>query len=399
MSSAVMNTYNRLPVSFSHGNGVHLYDSSGQRYFDAICGVGVNSLGHNHPAVTAAIAEQAGKLLHSSNLYRIELQEQLAARLTALTGMDNVFFGNSGAEANEAAIKLARSYGHQRGLRQPAIIVMENAFHGRTLATLSATGNRKIQAGFEPLVTGFIRTPFNDIDAVRSVAEHHADVIAVLVEPVQGEAGILVPYPGYLRELRSICDEQGWLLMLDEVQSGMCRSGHFYACQGEQVRPDVLTTAKALGNGVPIGACLASGPAAGIFEPGSHGSTYGGNPLACAAALAVLDTMQEQQLAQRAAVLGRTMLVQLRERLLPLPEVAEVRGRGLLIGIELSTDCTELVGQALEQGYLINVAASKTIRLLPPLVMDDQQCQQLIDAVCNLVSDFAGARAPRAISA
>ena len=249
------------------------------------------------------------------------------------------------------------------------------------------------------MVTGFIRTPFNDIDAVRSVAEHHADVIAVLVEPVQGEAGILVPYPGYLRELRSICDEQGWLLMLDEVQSGMCRSGHFYACQGEQVRPDVLTTAKALGNGVPIGACLASGPAAGIFEPGSHGSTYGGNPLACAAALAVLDTMQEQQLAQRAAVLGRTMLVQLRERLLPLPEVAEVRGRGLLIGIELSTDCTELVGQALEQGYLINVAASKTIRLLPPLVMDDQQCQQLIDAVCNLVSDFAGARAPRAISA
>ncbi len=399
MSAPLMETYGRLPVTFTHGDGPYLFDKDGKRFFDAICGIGVNALGHNHPAVTAAITEQAAKLVHTSNLYHIELQQQLAAKLTGLAGMDNVFFGNSGAEANEAAIKLARLYGHQKGIKQPSIVVMENAFHGRTMATLSATGNRKIQAGFEPLVQGFVRAPFGDLEALNSIAEHNADVVAILVEPIQGEGGVNVPYPGYLRDLRDLCDQQGWLLMLDEVQSGLCRSGHFYACQGENVTPDVIATAKALANGVPIGACLASGPAAEVFAKGNHGSTYGGNPLACAAALATLNTMEEQSLADRAATLGATILEQLSAELLPLPGVVDVRGRGLLIGIELGSDCGELVTTGLEQGYLINVTAGKTLRLLPPLIMDDSQCQQLIDTVSNLVSDFAGAHAPHAASA
>jgi acetylornithine/N-succinyldiaminopimelate aminotransferase len=399
VSSPVMETYGRLPVTFTHGDGPYLFDTDGKRYFDAICGIGVNGLGHNHPAVTAAITEQAGKLIHTSNLYHIELQQQLATKLTALAGMDNVFFGNSGAEANEAAIKLARLYGHQKGVKQPAIVVMENAFHGRTMATLSATGNRKIQAGFEPLVQGFIRAPFGDMEALNSIAEHNADVVAILVEPVQGEGGVNVPYSGYLRDLRDLCDQQGWLLMLDEVQSGNCRSGHFYACQGENVTPDVLATAKALANGVPIGACLASGPAAEVFAKGNHGSTYGGNPLACAAALATLNTMEEQQLADRAATMGAAILEQLSTNLLSLPGVVDVRGRGLLVGIELAKDCGELVTMAMEQNYLINVTTGKTLRLLPPLIMDDSQCQQLIDTISNLVNDYAGSRAPRAASA
>ncbi len=391
--ATLMETYARLPVAFTHGEGCHLYDSAGKAYFDAICGLGVSSLGHNHPAVTAALREQAGKLVHTSNLYHVELQRRLADRLTALAGMDNAFFGNSGAEANEAAIKLARLHGHRRGVRQPSIIVMENAFHGRTLATLSATGNRKIQAGFEPLVQGFVRAPYGDLEAVESIAGHNADVVAVLVEPVQGEAGVRVPPPGYLRELRRLCDRQSWLLMLDEVQSGNCRSGHFYACQGEGVTPDVLTTAKALANGVPIGACMASGAAASVLGSGSHGSTHGGNPLACAAALATLATMAEQDLAGRAAELGALMLERLRGNLLGLPGIADVRGRGLLVGIELERDCGELVELALRRGYLINVAAGRVIRLLPPLLMDSGQCRQLVDAVCGLAADFAAERA------
>ena len=393
MSSAVMDTYARLPVSFSHGNGLYLYDTAGQRYLDAFSGIGVTSLGHSHPAVTAAITEQASRLLHCSNHYHIELQETLAAKLTALAGMERVFFGNSGAEANEAAIKLARLYGHQQGIEQPAIIVMEQAFHGRTMATLTASGNRAIQAGFEPLLNGFVRTPFNDLDALRRIAQGHARVVAVLVEPVQGEGGVNVPYPGYLRDLRAICDEQGWLLMLDEVQCGNCRCGHFYAAQGEPVRADVITTAKALANGMPVGACMASGPAGEILDRGRHGSTYGGNPLACAAALAVLDTMEQQRLAARARELGQSLLESLRERLLPLPEVVEVRGRGLMLGIELAMDCTALVNQALQRNLLINVTASKTVRLLPALIMSDQQGQDLVDAVSELIGDFVGSAA------
>lgn len=398
-SSALMDTYGRLPVSFTHGDGVYLFDNEGRRYFDAIAGIGVNSLGHNHPAVTAAIREQAGKLIHTSNLYHIELQGQLAQALCGVADMDTCFFGNSGAEANEAAIKLARLYGRGQGVQNPAIIVMENSFHGRTMATLSATGNRKIQAGFEPLLQGFVRAPYSDIAALENIAENNADVVAVLVEPIQGEAGVRVPHDGYLRELRELCTRQGWLLMLDEVQSGNCRSGNWFACQGEAVRPDVITTAKALANGVPIGVCMASGKAATVFAKGNHGSTYGGNPLACAAALAVINTMQEQQLAQRTATVGSHMLASFSERLGKLEQVVDIRGRGLMMGIELALPCAELVGQALQRGFLINVAAGNTVRLLPPLIMDDKQVNELIDAVVILISDFVAAHSPRAASA
>jgi acetylornithine/N-succinyldiaminopimelate aminotransferase len=387
--TALMNTYGRLPVSFTHGEGVYLYADDGRRYFDAIAGIGVNSLGHAHPAVTRAISEQAGKLIHTSNLYHIDLQEKLAAKLTRAAGMETCFFGNSGAEANEAAIKLARLYGHQKGIRKPTIIAMENSFHGRTMATLSATGNRKIQAGFEPLVQGFVRAPYDDIDALSNIAENNADVVAILVEPIQGEGGVRVPAEGYLRQLRELCDARGWLLMLDEVQSGNCRSGHWFACQGEGVTPDVLTTAKALANGVPIGACLASGAAASVLAPGNHGSTYGGNPLACAAALAVMETMASEQLAQRAGTLGSQMRDQFRQQLADVDLVIDIRGRGLMLGIELSVPCPELVSRALEQGYLINVTAGSTVRLLPPLIMSDAQAAELVTAVSGIIGEFA----------
>jgi len=388
MQSALMDTYKRLDVTFTHGEGVYLYDTAGKRYLDAISGIAVNSLGHAHPAVTRAISEQAGRLIHTSNMYHIALQEQLAGKLAEVSGMERCFFGNSGAEANEAAIKLARLYGHQRDIANPAIIVMENAFHGRTMATLTATGNRKIQAGFEPLVSGFSRAPYDDVDAVRKIGENNADVVAVLVEPIQGEGGVKVPRDGYLADLRALCDEHGWLLMLDEVQSGNCRSGHWFACQGESVRPDVLTTAKALGNGVPIGVCMAAGPAATVFGQGNHGSTYGGNPLACAAALAVIDTMQTGQLAQRAADLGETIRQRLREQLGHLPRVVEVRGRGLMMGVELDTPCGDIVEQALAAGLLINVTAGNTIRLLPPLVMSDAEADVLVDLLSDVVTAF-----------
>ena len=399
MSSPIMDTYGRLPVRFSHGEGIYLFDENGRRYFDAVAGVGVNGLGHAHPAVTTAISTQAGRLLHTSNLYQIPRQEELASLLTDLAGMDNVFFGNSGAEANEAALKIARLYGHQQGVNNPAVIVMENSFHGRTMATLSATGNRKIQAGFEPLVEGFVRAPFSDLDAVRSIAENNANVVAILVEPIQGEGGVHIPYPGYLKDLRDLCNEYGWLLMLDEVQSGNCRSGHWYACHGESVRPDVITTAKALANGVPIGACMASGPARDVLAKGNHGSTYGGNPLACAAALATLETMKEQNLAARAAKMGAYLLGQLQNKLLPLPGIVDIRGQGLMLGIELARDCGELVPQALGQGYLINMTADNTVRLLPPLVMDDSQCQELASFMCEFIYSYAGAHTPRAATA
>jgi acetylornithine aminotransferase len=398
-ASALMDTYGRLPVSFTHGDGVYLFDSDGRRYFDAIAGIGVNSLGHNHPAVTAAISEQAGKLIHTSNLYHIELQRQLADLLCAVANMETCFFGNSGAEANEAAIKLARLYGRNQGVKTPAIIVMENSFHGRTMATLSATGNRKIQAGFEPLLQGFVRAPYSDIAALENIAENNAEVVAVLVEPLQGEGGVRVPFTGYLQQLRELCSRQGWLLMLDEVQSGNCRSGHWFACQGEAVCPDVITTAKALANGVPIGACMASGTAAKVLAKGTHGSTYGGNPLACAAALAVINTMQEQQLARHAAELGKHMLASFSKRLAGLDMVVDIRGRGLMIGIELATPCAELVEQAMQRGFLINVAAGNTVRLLPPLIMDNSQANELVDAMVSLISDFAAANSRRAATA
>lgn len=384
-TDALMNTYGRLPVSFSHGEGAWLVDSEGRRYLDALSGISVCNLGHAHPAVTRAICEQAGRVLHTSNLYRIPVQEQLADALRRVSGMDRVFFANSGAEANEAAIKLARLYGHQKGIENPAIVVADESFHGRTLATLTASGNRKIQAGFEPLVQGFIRAPFNDVDAIRNIARNNPKVVAILVEPIQGEGGIHIPADDYLAQLRQICDEHGWLLMLDEVQSGNARTGSYFACQGYGVVPDVITTAKGLGNGVPIGACLAHGKAADVFQPGNHGSTFGGNPLACAAGLAVIETIEREHICQRAAELGARMLAQFKARLSQLRCVQDIRGRGMMFGIELKQPCRELVNQALERGLLINVTHDSVIRLLPPLTLSDAEADQVVDGVSALV--------------
>ena len=386
--ASLMATYARLPVSFSRGQGVHLYDPQGNAYLDALSGIAVCGLGHAHPAVSKAITEQAGLLLHTSNLYRIHTQEQLALRLLAAGGMERAFFCNSGAEANETAIKLARLHGRQRGIVRPQIAVLDGAFHGRTLATLSASGNRRLQAGFEPLVDGFVRAPFGDAAALADIAARNPSVAAVLAEPIQGESGIRIPPPGYLAELRELCDAQGWLLMLDEVQTGNGRSGDYFACQRENVVPDVITTAKGLGNGVPIGACLARGDAAVLFQPGSHASTFGGNPLAAAAALAVVNTIAEEGLATQAAELGAQLLRTLKERLSGVDGVVDVRGCGLLLGIELNRPCSVLVQRALEKRLLINVAAERVVRLLPPLIMSTAQAEQLADILCPLLTGF-----------
>ncbi len=345
-------------------------------------------LGHAHPAVTQALCEQAGRLIHTSNLYGIGLQEQLADRLCGLSGMDRVFFANSGAEANEAAIKIARLYGHSLGINCPAIIVMEKSFHGRTLATLTATGNRRIQAGFEPLVRGFLRVPYNDTGAIHTVAASKSDTVAVLVEPVQGEGGINVPDANYLAEIRAICDEQGWLMMLDEIQTGMGRTGQWFAWQHGNVRPDVFTLAKSLGNGVPIGACLAHGKAAGLLQPGSHGTTFGGNPLACSAALAVIDSIEREHLVAHAAALGQHLLSGFNTALSGVAGVTAVRGFGLMLGIELDRPCAALVGKALDRGLLINVTADRVIRLLPPLITTEKQADMIIELVSELISEF-----------
>jgi len=383
-----MNTYARLPVAFERGDGVWLWDTEGRRYLDAISGIAVCGLGHAHPAVAEAICSQASALVHASNLYRIREQEQLAEHLTRLSGLERAFFCNSGAEANEAAIKLARYYGHERGVDLPTIVVVEGAFHGRTLATLTATGSRKVQAGFEPLVKGFVRVPYDDLDGLASVAANSTDVVAVMVEPVLGEGGVIVPEPGYLQGIRKICDERGWLMMLDEVQTGIGRTGTWFAFQQASVLPDVMTLAKGLGNGVPIGACLARGEAAGAFKPGSHGSTFGGNPLACQAALAVLETVEHEDLPGRAAEMGEYLLQQLRQGVVDVAGVRAVRGMGLMIGIELERPCTELVSQALARGVLINVTVERVIRLLPPLIIEREQVDELVVTVSDLVREF-----------
>jgi len=381
----LMETYKRLPVAFVRGAGSWLEDADGRRYLDALSGIAVCGLGHAHPRVTRAIAEQAGTLLHTSNLYQIPLQERLADRLCEMSGMERVFFGNSGAEANEAAIKIARLHGHNRDLSRPSIIVMESSFHGRTMATLTATGSRKVQAGFEPLLTGFLRAPFNDIDAITKIAANANEVVAILVEPIQGEGGIAVPGADYLQRLRQICDDQGWLLMLDEVQTGNGRTGKFFAYQHTGIMPDVVTTAKGLGNGVPIGACLARGAAAQVFGPGNHGSTFGGNPLVCAAANAVLDTLEEEGLMPRATALGERILSALRARLSGNNQVRDVRGFGLMIGIELAEPCGGLVADGLAAGILINVTRDNVIRLLPPLTMSDAEADLLVERVVALI--------------
>lgn len=383
-----MNTYTRLPVAFTRGEGVWLWDEQGKRYLDAVAGVAVNGLGHGHPKLTQAICEQAKTLIHTSNLYQVPKQEQLAAKLAQLSGMDKVFFCNSGAEANEAAIKLARLHGHNKGIEIPTIIVMEQSFHGRTMATLTATGNRKVQAGFEPLVRGFVRVPYNDINSVNQIAEHNQNIVAILVEPVQGEGGVQVPQPAYLQELRRICDSRGWLLMLDEVQTGIGRTGTMFAFQQTGIVPDVMTLAKGLGSGVPIGACLANGAAAEVFKPGNHGSTFGGNPLACAAAMATLSAVEEQDLCKQAVETGAFIREALGKQLGGTSGFVEVRGIGLMIGVELDRPCADLVKLALEKGLIINVTADNVVRLLPPLIMTRDEAQQVVDILAPLIKDF-----------
>ena len=386
--SNLMNTYSRLPVTFVKGEGVWLWDDRGERYLDALAGVAVCGLGHCHPRLTRAICEQAGTLIHTSNLFHIEKQERLAERLTELSGMDNAFFCNSGAEANEAAIKLARLYGHNKGISLPTIIVMERSFHGRTMATLTASGNRKVQAGFEPLLSGFVRAPYNNLEAIAQVAANNKDVVAVLVEPFQGEGGVNIPEAHYLQGLRNLCTQNGWLLMLDEVQSGIGRSGKWFAFQHSDIMPDVVTLAKGLGGGVAIGACLAKGTAAEVFKPGNHASTFGGNPLACAAAIETLKVIADEGLLEHATRLGDFMRDRLRNQLADVPGVVQVRGQGLIVGVELSVPCVELVRKALEKKLLINVTSDKVIRLLPAFVMQQHEAEQVIDITCLLIKEF-----------
>lgn len=386
-----MNTYARLPVTFSHGQGSRVFDGEGREYLDALSGIAVSTLGHAHPRLVAAIAAQAGRLLHTSNLYRIGEQEQLADKLCELSGMQEVFFGNSGCEANEAAIKLARFYGRRQGIELPTIIVMEKAFHGRTLATLSATGNRKTQAGFEPLVSGFVRVPYGDLEAIRAIAAHNKNIVAVMLEIIQGEGGIHLADPTYYQGVREFCDSQGWLMICDEVQCGMGRTGTWFGYQQVGVNPDVATLAKGLASGVPIGACLAGGRAAGLFGPGNHGSTFGGNPLACAAALTTLQVMEEERLLDNAARIGALIRQLFAEALAGVEGVREIRGHGLMIGIELDRPCAELVGKALAAGLLINVTADCVVRLLPSLIFSDGDARELVARTAPLIKDFLAA--------
>lgn len=390
MSAHLMNTYMRQPVTFSKGEGVWLWDDNGEKYLDALAGVAVNGLGHAHPKLVKAISEQAGRLIHVSNIYHIAEQAALADKLCEISGMDKVFFCNSGCEANEAAIKLARLYGHNKGIENPEIIVMEQSFHGRTLATLSATGNYKVQAGFEPLVGGFIRVPYDDVEAVKHVAEHHPNIVAILVEPVQGEGGINIPKEAgaYLEALRQLCDTHGWLLMLDEVQTGIARTGTWFAFQHTAIKPDVMTLAKGLGSGVPVGACVASGQAADVFTYGKHGSTFGGNPLATAAGLATLNIIEEEGIRENAEKIGNLIREGFAAEFKDTAGVVTVRNAGMMIGIELDRPCAELVKMALADKLLINVTADKVVRLLPPLVMNEAEAGELVKRLSAVIKAF-----------
>ena len=385
MNPAVMPTYGRTDVQFVRGEGAWLIDHRGERYLDGLSGLGVVALGHANPAVAQALSEQSQQLLHTSNLYRIPGQEHLAERLAKLSGMDNMFFGNSGAEACECAIKIARMFGHQKGFSDPTIIVMDSAFHGRTMATLTATGNRKVHPGFEPLVSGFLRVPFNDVDSIEKIAATTNQVTAIFVEPIQGEGGIQVPDEDYLPRLRGICDANNWLLIIDEVQSGNARTGQYFCYQHSGILPDLVTTAKGLGNGVPIGVCMARGAAAHLFKPGNHGSTFGGNPLSCAAANAVLDEFERLNIIDHAAQMGDYLLQQFRARLAGENAVKDIRGKGLMLGIELNAPCTELVQRAFERHLLINVTADTVIRMLPPLIINQEEADQLCETLCDLI--------------
>ena len=388
MTDAIMNTYGRPTIGFTKGEGAWLTDEDGKQYLDALSGIGVISLGHANPEITKVIANQASSLLHTSNLYRIPAQEELAGLLTSISGMDNAFFANSGAEANECAIKISRLAGRKKGIENPTIIVTDAAFHGRTMATLTATGSRKVQAGFEPLLNGFLRAPFNDIEAIKSIAKNNQNVVAIMIEPIQGEGGIRVPNPDYLKQVREICDQHDWFMLLDEVQTGNARTGTYFNYQQSGILPDLVTTAKGLGNGMPIGVCLARGKAATTFQPGNHGSTFGGNPLACAVGAAVVKYIQKNNIAERAGELGEKMQNAFRERLSGLNNVIEVRGKGLMIGIELDSPCTDLVAKAMDKGLLINVTSENTIRLLPPLVISDDEADKIVDIVSGLIEEI-----------
>ena len=388
MTDPVMYTYGRMDIAFVRGEGAWLIDDKGNRYLDALGGIGVISLGHANPVVANALAEQSTCLIHTSNLYRIPKQEELAAMLAEVSGMDNMFFANSGAEANECAIKIARLYGNNRGIDNPTIIVADNSFHGRTLATLTATGNRKVHAGFEPLVNGFARVPFNDIETVRQTGEHNSNIVAVMVEPILGEGGIQIPDDDYLPQLRKLCDDNQWLLIIDEVQSGNGRTGTYFCYQQADILPDVVTTAKGLANGIPIGVCLARGIAGETLKPGNHGSTFGGTPLVCAAAIAVVNEITTRDLPGRAAELGSRMVDKFNQHLGNLNNVREIRGKGLMIGIEMDSPCTEVVQKAQDRGLLINVAVDNVIRLLPPLTITDEEADQICDGVITLVKEI-----------
>lgn len=390
-AGALMPTYARLPVTFAKGEGAVLWDTAGKQYLDAISGIAVCSLGHARREVAEAICTQAQFLLHTSNLYQIEHQSALGEKLCQLSGMESVFFANSGAEANEAAIKIARLYGHNKGIENPVIVVMSDAFHGRTMATVTATGNTKAQTGFGPLLAGFERVSYGNTEAVAEIMVHNPNVVAVLVEPVQGEGGVNIPPDDYLPGLRDLCDRHDCLLMVDEIQTGLCRTGRWFAFQHAGIQPDVMTLAKALGNGVPVGACLAGGKAQGVFGPGNHGSTFGGNPLACRAALAVIEVMEKEQLAARAAELGEYFVTQFREQLQDVSGVTAIRSKGLMVAIQLEQNCGELVAQALGKGLLINVTAGNVIRLLPPLVLTNAEADTIINTVSALVKSFSGA--------
>jgi acetylornithine aminotransferase len=385
-----MNTYARQPVAFVRGEGVWLWDETGKKYLDALAGIAVNTLGYAHPRLTKALGERlASGVLHTSNLWRIPMQEAAADRLAEITGLDEVFFCNSGLEANEAAIKVARKYGHERGIAEPAIIVMEKAFHGRSLATLSATGSRKVQAGFEPLVSGFVRVPLNDLEAVRQVAEHNRNVAAVMVEPIQGEGGINVSRLEYLRGLKEICEQNAWLFISDEVQCGLGRTGKWFVYQHAGFLPDVVPLAKGLGSGVPVGACIVGGRAKGVFKPGNHGSTFGGNPLAMTAVVTTIDTIKEEGLLANAARVGDVI----RSGLPRVEGITEVRGMGLMIGVETARPCGELVKQALDAGLVINVTADNVIRMLPPLVMNEAEGREVLSRLAPLIKAFLEKRA------
>jgi acetylornithine aminotransferase len=397
MSAAhLMKTYSPQPVAFARGEGAWLWDTQGRRYLDALAGIAVSGLGHGHPVLTRAVAEQAAKLIHTSNLFRVAEQERLAEKLCAIAGMDNAFFCNSGAEANECAIKIARLHGHHRSIENPSIVVMEKAWHGRTLATLSATGSRKAQAGFEPLMGGFLRVPYNDIAAVERLGEHPS-VVAVLMEVLQGEGGINVAQAQYVRGLREICDRRQWLLMIDEVQSGIGRTGKWFAHQWAGVVPDVMPLAKGLGSGVPIGACLARGVAAQVFKPGNHGSTFGGGPLASMAGLTTLEVIERDGLLANAARQGEAIMQGLSREFAGVEGVKEVRGMGLMIGVELDRPCADLVRRGLEAGIVINVTMDKVVRLLPPLVFGDAESRELVARLAPLVKAFL-AEAPATAS-